>query len=152
MAILEDEQKGACATSKEKERKKGPHYWFLTCEKACKFGSWGAGFSIVSIKKLASLLGHPADIEMCVRHVVVLSHPVDTVVCVLDSSPRPAPSPLPRRIDGLVKLNIFYKHRTLTVMVMHAKDLVSIITLSHSCHHSCALCSLILLMLLPCFI
>ena len=50
-------------------------------------------------------------------------------VCVLDTSLRPLPSPLPRRIDGLIKLNTFYKHNTLTVMVMHVKDLVSIAVL-----------------------
>ena len=47
------------------------------------------------------------------------------VWCVLDASPRPVPSAQPRRIDGRIKLNLFYKHNTLTVMVMHAKDLVS---------------------------
>ena len=52
-------------------------------------------------------------------------------VCLLDMSPRPLPSPIPRRIEGLVKLNLFYKNNTLTVMVMHIKDLVSTSSLSH---------------------
>ena len=47
-------------------------------------------------------------------------------VFMLDASPKPVQSPQPRRIDGVVKLNLFHKHNTLTVMVMHAKDLVSI--------------------------
>jgi len=29
-----------------------------------------------------------------------------------------------RRIEGSVKLNLFYKQDTLTIMVMHVKDLV----------------------------
>ena len=46
---------------------------------------------------------------------------------VLDVSARPLPSPRaqPRRIEGSVKLSLFHKNNTLTVMVMHVKDLVS---------------------------
>ena len=50
-------------------------------------------------------------------------------VYVLDTSatrPLPSPGATPvRRIEGSVKLNLFHKNNTLTVMVMHVRDLVS---------------------------
>ena len=52
-----------------------------------------------------------------------LRPPILTVLCYFTEEP--APRPAARMIQGQVKLSMIYKNDSLTVMVMHVKDLVS---------------------------